>query len=288
MNDDPPRFAFGKNWLSFVEHDFDESRLAIAEQHMLAFLAPDTLAGRRFLDIGCGSGLHSLAACHADASEVVSFDYDSDSVRATRHLRDLVGAPPHWRIEQGSVLDPAFMDRLGQFDIVYAWGVLHHTGDQWSAIRRAAACVQPGGLLYIALYTSDVFTGKRNADFWIRIKRRYNTGGRFVRWYLELWYAASILGGIARQRRNPIAYVTGYKRSRGMSFFTDVRDWVGGWPMEFSSVAEVKRFVGAELQFDLVNIATGEANTEYLFRGPMGAAGADRRVSAEGAGSGRD
>jgi len=81
-----------------------------------------------------------------------------------------------------------------------------------------------------------------------------------------LSFAASKLSEIARQRRNPIAHVIGYKRLRGMSFYTDVRDWVGGCPTEFSSVAEVKRFVGVELQFDLVNIATGEANTEYLFR----------------------
>ena len=280
MNDDPPRFAFGKNWLSFVEHNFDESRLVIAEQHILGFLKLETLAGRRFLDIGCGSGLHSLAACHADASEVVSFDYDSDSVNATRQLRALVGAPPRWRVEQGSVLDAAFMEGLGEFDIVYAWGVLHHTGDQWNAIRRAAACVKPGGLFYAALYTSDVFTGKHDADFWIGIKRRYNSGGRLVRWYLELGYAASILYGLARQRRNPIAYVTGYKRSRGMSFYTDVRDWVGGWPMEFSSVAEVKRFAADELRFELVNIATGEANTEYLFQRPDGKPSAERGSGA--------
>jgi len=266
MTESAGRFAFGKNWHSFIERSFDESRLAIAQQHLLEFLKADTLAGKRFLDIGCGSGLHSLAAYRAGAGEIVSFDYDADSVTAARQLWRLSGNPPHWRIEQGSVLGADYMASLGLFDIVYAWGVLHHTGDQWAAIRRAAERVKPGGLFYVALYTSDVFTGKRNAQFWIAVKRRYNEGGWLVRRYLELGYAAGILYRLARQRRNPIAHVMGYRQSRGMSFYTDVRDWVGGWPMEFSSIAEVKEFVGGELGLDLVNIATGEANTEYLFQ----------------------
>ena len=44
-------------------------------------------------------------------------------------LHDLSGRPAHWRIAQGSVLDKAYMESLGTFDIVYSWGVLHHTGD---------------------------------------------------------------------------------------------------------------------------------------------------------------
>lgn len=50
-----------------------------------------------------------------------------------------------------------------------------------------------------------------------------------------------------------------------MSLLVDVRDWVGGWPMEFTYDADVIAFVAAR-GFALENIKTGEANTEFLFR----------------------
>jgi hypothetical protein len=154
---------------------------------------------------------------------------------------------------------------LGQFDIVYSWGVLHHTGDQWTAIRNAASLIAAGGFLYIALYTSDVFK-RPPPEFWLVVKRRYNRAGQLGKRRIEAWYIARQFLGMLRARRNPLAYVWSYKTSRGMSYYTDVKDWLGGWPMEFSSVEEVKRFGRDELKLRLTNIATGEANTEYLFQ----------------------
>jgi 2-polyprenyl-6-hydroxyphenyl methylase/3-demethylubiquinone-9 3-methyltransferase len=57
-----------------------------------------------------------------------------------------------WQIMQGSVLDSAFMQQLPMADVVYSWGVLHHTGAMWPAIDAAAACVQADGLFAIAIY----------------------------------------------------------------------------------------------------------------------------------------
>jgi SAM-dependent methyltransferase len=260
------RFAFGKNWASFIERHFDDERVAITRAHLLGFLRRDSLEGSTFLDIGCGSGLHSLAAYRAGAARILSFDYDPMSVETTMKLRALAGNPENWRVIQGSVLDPEFMAGLGEFDVVYSWGVLHHTGDQWTALKHAAARIRAGGVFYVALYTSDIFTGKRDARFWLRLKRRYNEGGWLTRRGLELWYAAGQLVSLLRQGINPITYVANYRNSRGMSFYHDVKDWVGGWPMEFSSVAEVKQFGRDTLGLDLTNIETGEANSEYLFR----------------------
>jgi SAM-dependent methyltransferase len=262
---DAQRFDFGRNWKKFVEKHFSEERVSIAQQHLLGFLKLPDLAGRRMLDIGCGSGLHSLAALRANVKELLSFDYDANSVATTRRLRDLSGRPGHWRIEQGSVLDKAYMDQLGTFDIVYSWGVLHHTGDQWTALRYAADRISPGGVFYVALYTSDVFVDPP-AEFWLEVKRRYNRSGWIGKRGIEAWYIGRQFIGMWRGGQNPFAYAWGYKRSRGMSYYTDVRDWVGGWPMEFSSVQQVKDFTRDQLQLDLINITTGEANPEYLFR----------------------
>ena len=261
---DAPRFAFGKNWESFVDKHFTEERVRIAQEHLLRFLNLPDLAGKRMLDIGCGSGLHSLAALRANVGELLSFDYDANSVSTTRKLHEMSGRPAHWRVAQGSVLDKAYMDSLGTFDIVYSWGVLHHTGDQWTALRYAADRVAPAGVFYVALYTSDVFVDPP-AEFWLNVKRRYNRGGWLAKRNIEAWYIGRQFLGMLRNRQNPLAYVWGYKRSRGMSYFTDVKDWVGGWPMEFSSVQEVKDFARGQLDLELTNITTGEANTEYLF-----------------------
>src|SRR5262245_33858198 len=130
----PVRYGFGKNWAQFIDAHFDQERVDIAQQHLLAFLKLPDLAGKVFLDIGCGSGLHSLAAWRAGAREVISFDIDADSVQTTRQLRHWGGNPPNWCVRQGSVLDPEFLAGLPPADIVYSWGVLHHTGAMWDAV----------------------------------------------------------------------------------------------------------------------------------------------------------
>ena len=128
------RFGFGKNWQLYIQRYFNEERVSIAQKHLLDFLQLDSLAGKYFLDIGCGSGLHSLAACKAGASRVVSFDYDWNSVHATEKLKEFSGNPAHWTVLQGSILEPQFLATLQPADIVYSWGVLHHTGALWQAL----------------------------------------------------------------------------------------------------------------------------------------------------------
>lgn len=263
------RFAFGRNWRNFVEKSFSPEKVEIARRHLLDFLGRDDLAGLSFLDIGCGSGLHSFAAWRAGAARVVSFDYDPDSVETTRLLHAIAGAPASWSIAgRGSILDPDFVAGLGSFDIVYSWGVLHHTGDQWTALRNAASRLGPGSLLYVALYTADVFIDPPPA-VWLEVKKRYVDGGWLTKRWLELWYLWRFnLGGNPLRLPRLVKQSIEYSRNRGMNLYTDVKDWLGGWPMEFSSIAEVKRFAAEELGLERVKIASGEANTEYLFRKP--------------------
>lgn len=259
------RFAFGKNWQQYIDKHFSQERVDISKHHMLDFLRMQNLEGKTFLDIGCGSGLHSFAALQTGAKRIVSFDYDTDSVATTRILHEIAGRPEHWVIMQGSVLDLGFMESLAPADIVYSWGVLHHTGDQWTAIRNAASRIAPGGLFYIALYTSDAYIDPP-AEFWLDVKQRYIKADWFGQRWLEFWYIWRF-----QLNRNPlnlwrlIKATLAHKKSRGMSFYTDVKDWLGGWPMEFSSIADVKKFADKELNLELLNIKAGEANTEYLF-----------------------
>lgn len=263
--DDAPRFGFGKNWDDFIKHHFSEERVNISANHILGFLKTDNLKDKTFLDIGCGSGLHSLAAYKSGAKEIFGFDYDQNSVDATKRLHQWSGSPQNWSVTQGSVLDESFINSLPLFDIVYSWGVLHHTGDQWNAIRLASTRVKPGGLFYIALYTSDVYEPGM-PEYWLDVKKRYNNGGWFTKRKMEAHYITKNVLGMIRSKQNPLDYILNYKKSRGMSYYTDVKDWLGGWPMEFSSIADVKSFCQEKLGFNLINIKTGEANTEYLFQ----------------------
>lgn len=263
---DETRFEFGANWSNFIDRSFSQERVDISRLHLLQFVGKDSLEGMRFLDIGCGSGLHSLAALQAGAKSIISFDYDAQSVAAARQLHRLTGAPAHWQIAQGSVLDADFMARLARADLVYAWGVLHHTGDVWTAVRLTCDRVASGGLLYLALYSADVQVDPP-PEYWLDVKRRYVSAPWWRRRWMELAYLWRFQLH-SRPWRLPalIAFSRQYKKSRGMSFMTDVRDWLGGWPMEFCRDADVVDFVTREAGLQFVKAKTGEANTEFLFR----------------------
>lgn len=229
------RFAFGENWLAFLRTINDE-RIARAEASFTAMLRESDLAGRRFLDIGCGSGLSSLVARRLGA-RVHSFDYDMDSVRCTQELRRRYAPDdPDWTVEQGSALDSDYVKALGPFDIVYSWGVLHHTGRMWNAIDTACEAVAPGGQLFIALY-NDLGS---LSDRWRSIKATYNRLPQSLR---PLACAAAIapqeIKTLARcvLAGRPLDYVRLWTATndRGMDRWRDAVDWVGGYPYEVAA-----------------------------------------------------
>lgn len=235
------RFAFGENWLRFAAV-LDEKAVAAAESSLRSMLGLERLDGRRFLDIGSGSGLFSLAARRLGAS-VRSFDYDEHSVACTESVkRRFFPDDARWIVERGSVLDEKFLDGLGTFDVVYAWGVLHHTGDMWTALDNAAKRVADGGRLFIALYNDQGWRSR----VWRAVKRLYNALPPALR-FLVLWPAFARIWGptILRDfiRGTPGRTWSSYGGPRGMSPWRDVVDWVGGYPFEVASPEAVLEFL---------------------------------------------
>lgn len=257
------RFEFGRNWSQFVRRNLNQECIDIARNHILAFVKRADLKGLDFLDIGSGSGINSAAASSADANQICSFDYDPHSVAATRAVRMWLGNARNWKVMRGDILDDGFISSLGTWSFVYSWGVLHHTGNVWRAIDNASRLVADNGLFYVALYSADVVP---DPEFWLRIKREYNLASRWKKQRMVWWYIWNFMMG-RRLRRLPELLVRAaqYRRTqRGMSLFVNVRDWLGGWPMEFTRDADVVEFL-KNRGFILQNIGTGEANTEFLF-----------------------
>ena len=263
MTKHEPTFSFGKNWEEFIQKHFTEERIAASQEHLLDFLGMTNLEEKTFLDVGCGSGLSSLAAFKASAAQIVSFDVDPFSVKTTRYLRELHGNPENWTVLQGSALDKDFMESLEAADILYSWGVLHHTGSMWEAIQNTMPLVRKGGVFYIALYTTT-----RLSPFWIQVKKLYNRSPLLVKRTLEGTYIAAFIMSEAIRGKNPFRKIWGNQQGRGMEFLTDVRDWLGGWPYEDATPEEVQNFF-EQHHFTMSKVKTGEANTEYLFE-PQG------------------
>jgi SAM-dependent methyltransferase len=231
------RFEFGANWARFLRRLTGE-RITLAEHALTDWLGD--LRGRSFLDIGSGSGLHSLAARNLGA-QVRSFDYDPESVACTAELRRRFHpGDPSWIVEQGSVLDRAYLASLGPFDVVCSWGVLHHTGDLWRALDLATVPLAPEGRLFLALYNR---TPDRQHRIICAMKRTYNRVPKPLRWLMLGGYAMFDLAFHASIGRTPAAHIRSYRlTSRGMSWWTDIVDWVGGYPYEPTTPAEVVAF----------------------------------------------
>ena len=226
------RFAFGDNWARFLSQ-VDESRIAEAQASLRQMLGLSDLQGRTFLDAGSGSGLFSLAARRLGAT-VHSFDYDPQSAACTMQLRQrYFPSDPQWTIDEASVLDSAYLARLASFDIVYSWGVLHHTGNMWAALGHVGDLVAHGGRLFVAIYNDQGWISR----YWKAVKRLY-VGHPALRWLLLLLHAPYLFGV-----RWLVRAATGrLKLERGMALWRDMVDWVGGYPFDVARPEELLRF----------------------------------------------
>jgi 2-polyprenyl-6-hydroxyphenyl methylase/3-demethylubiquinone-9 3-methyltransferase len=251
-------FSFGRNWQRFLDELHPRAVMAMTEY--FADWIPEGLTGASFLDVGSGSGLASLVA-HQLGANVTSMDLDPASVDATKRLWELAGQPASWRVVHGSILDESFVSELGSSDLVLAWGVLHHTGRLWTAIDHAARLVGPGGRLWIALYTKT-----RSSPGSLRTKRLYNRTPNRLKPLFRGAYAGPKLVKMSMKR--DFSPIRRYHEERGMSWWRDIEDWLGGLPYEVAAPGEVHDFLKSRgFKLERLKSAAGEGDTDvYLFQ----------------------
>lgn len=250
------RFRFGANWQQFLK-GLDATTIEAAEQTLQTMLNIDQWVQVRFLDVGSGSGLFSLAARRLGAI-VYSFDYDPQSVECTAALkRQYVRDDADWIVAQGTILDRDYVASLGEFDVVYAWGVLHHTGEMWRALEHVGVLTAVGGKLFIAIYNDQQWL----SAYWRTVKQMYN---RHWAWRIGLGTAhLPVLGA-----RLLVRGLTGrLSPGRGMSLWHDYVDWLGGYPFEVARPEAIVDFYRAR-GFGLVKLKTCGGRSgcnEYIF-----------------------
>lgn len=263
MKNKKTTFSFGRNWIDYVKNFLNEKQLDIAKESLFRYLPEEEYKNKTLIDIGCGSGIFSLNALRSGCKKVVSFDVDEYSVNATNLVKnkffDLIPKNSEWNIFKASILDGKVIDKLRNTgDIVYSWGVLHHTGSMWEAIKNAAQIVKPQGYFILAIYNKA-----SSSEYWLSVKKFYNQSPRIIKVLLaHLFFAYIIfrrLGSYVKAlilgRKKPFSFKDILERERGMSIFYDVIDWLGGYPYEYASFEEIKNFV-EKLGFKLIKAPT--------------------------------
>jgi predicted RNA methylase len=225
-------FSFGENWEQYAQK-IDEKRIQEAEESLIRLIGRNAIQGHTFLDLGCGSGLFSLAALRLGCKRLVAVDLDPTCVRTTRALLQAYSERSEWECHQQSVFELS-PTTIGTFDVVYSWGVLHHTGAMREAIATASTLVSPGGLLVIALYGKTVF-----CRFWRIEKRIYSRASQSVQRSIRAAYMSAFRLRLAIRGENIHAHRENYHQQRGMDMDHDAHDWLGGYPYESIAPREV-------------------------------------------------
>ena len=250
-----PLFDFAKNWTNFSKRSLSFEVIRAAEESIKNLLSRDNLTNYSFLDVGCGSGIFSIAARKLGACPVLGIDISQGCVELSKENSRKVGVDGI-DFQLVSALDNKKLAEM-QYDLVYAWGSLHHTGSMWEAIKNCSKAVAPSGKFVLAIYNKH-----STSSLWAYIKYFYVQSPSFLQVPIVILFSAVIyIAKFAVTFKNPLI------KQRGMNFWHDVIDWVGGYPYEYATSDEVIKFI-ENLGFKLNRVISAEVPTgcnEFVF-----------------------
>lgn len=260
-------FDFGQNWLEFSEKALSNDRVIQAKTDFCCLMKEVPFKDKSFLDIGFGQGLSLLCAVEMGA-KVVGCDINPKCAEALKQnlkfFPEIAGKNIQTII--GSILDSSTVEKLCKstpdgnrcYDIVHSWGALHHTGNMKLAIMNAAGLVKDGGNFVLSFYNRHW-----SSPIWLMIKWFYCKSAKWIQrvmitlLYPIIWFAKLLI-----TKKNP------KEQARGMDFFYDVIDWVGGYPYEYADTKTIQHFV-ENLGFKLVKTVPATVPTgcnEFVFK----------------------
>jgi 2-polyprenyl-6-hydroxyphenyl methylase/3-demethylubiquinone-9 3-methyltransferase len=233
------QFDFGQNWAEFSSNAATLERAAQARAQFVSLLGDIELQGKSFLDIGFGQGF-SLLCARALGARAIGCDINPKCREVIDRNRVLFpdAGTEAIPLRVGSILDGAVVEALREspecgragFDVVHSWGALHHTGDMKRALANAGSLVRPGGHFVVAIYNRHW-----SSLPWLLIKALYiHSPGWLQRTMVTALYPFIWLAKLAITGRNPTSM------DRGMDFYYNVVDWVGGYPYEYATIAELE------------------------------------------------
>lgn len=267
--DNITQFDFGENWAEFSKNALTSEQVEGAKASFRDLIA-DTgieLNQNSFVDIGFGQGLSLLTATEMGA-KTVGCDINPKCGQVLKANQRFF---PTVEIESlplviGSILKSETVAKLmknrplpsSKYHIVHSWGVLHHTGEMWKAIDHASNLVEDNGFFILAIYNRHW-----SSKAWLGIKAFYNAVPSFLQKIMNyLFFPIIFLAKFAVTGRNPM------KKERGMNFFYDIVDWVGGYPYEYASRKEIDDYLKPK-GFECVKFIEPSAPTgcnQFVFR----------------------
>lgn len=257
------QFNFGENWENFSKNQLSSTKIQEAKKDFVKFFQNESIKNQTFIDIGFGQGM-SLLIANTLGAITVGNDINPLSEKVLEFNKSYFSDIKEISIPIiiGSILKESTLNAIRQineqYDIVHSWGVLHHTGEMWEAINNSSELVNKNGKFIIAIYNKHW-----SSPLWHTIKKTYNYSPKFIKkLIISIFYFIILIAKFSVTFKNP------FKKERGMSFYYDVIDWVGGYPYEYANKEEIQTYI-ENLGFQLIYYNKAQVPTgcnEYVFK----------------------